>query len=253
VATVALLAVTMAAGIGSRIPSSRTLPALSRSDDTGRYARNAIGHLTPVDAKFVARRVGSVGHTRTTQLAAPPTTVRPRADGPAPAADPSIHGTPGAFPGLTPGGWNLTLKMTTDSPTARAGDEIHYRMTITNIGAQDFYGRSFLLEWHTPTGTFGRNAVEQCDLTPLAIVQAICTAQRLLLSPGLGESSHERFDSSGLIAIGAGKSWSHDWYVQVLPSNAVGSTIFNHAHLNVKLSGDMLWLRTPDVVVTVVA
>jgi hypothetical protein len=252
VAAVALVAVVAAVGAGSRIASSRTLPALNRSGDSSNYARNAIGHLAPVDAKFVARRVGSVGRTRPTTPPASDAPARPRTETAAPPVDPSIHGTPGAIPGLAPGGWDLTLKMTAESPTARSGDDIHYVMTITNIGGQDFYGRAFLLEWHTPAGTFGRNSIEQCNVVPVALVRALCSLERLQLSPGLGETSHERFDSSGLIAIQAGKQWVHDWYVTVLPSNAAGSTIFNHAHLNVNISGQQLWIRTPDVVVTVV-
>jgi hypothetical protein len=144
--------------------------------------------------------------------------------------------------------------MTADSTTARSGDEIHYRMTITNIGHDEFRGRAFLLEWHTPSGTLGRNSLEQCNLlTPLAIVSAICAMERLRFSPGLGEASHERFDSSGLVMIPAGQTWTHDWYVTVLPSNSAGSTIFNHAHLNVNLGRQQLWIRTPDVAVKVVA
>ena len=227
------------------------MPGLARGESSS-YARNAIGHLKPVDPKFVSRRVGSVGRPRSTTTTAP-TTARPR---PAESDTPpgkSIHGSPGAIPGLAPGGWELTLKMASDRDSARAGDEVRYRMTITNVGREDFYGRAFLLEWHTPSGTFGRNSIEQCNLVPIAIVQALCASERLLISPGLGETSHERFNSSGLIMIRAGESWTHDWYVQVLPSNAAGSAIFNHAHLNVNLGGQQVWLRTPDVVVQVVA
>jgi hypothetical protein len=143
--------------------------------------------------------------------------------------------------------------MTPDRTTVHSGEEIRYRMTITNVGREDFRGRSFALEWHTPSGTLGRNALEQCNLTPISIVRAICAMERLQFSPGLGETNHERFDSSGLVAIAPGGQWTHDWYVQVLPSNAAGSTIFNHAHLNVNLNGQQLWVRTPDVVVEVVA
>jgi hypothetical protein len=251
VAAVALVAVTAAVGAGSRVASNRSLPGLARGE-TSSYARNAIGHLKPVDSKFVARRVGSVGKSRPTTTTTP-SGERPRPNSTTPPPDKSIHGTPGPVPGLAPGGWELTLKMAPDRDTARSGDEIRYRMTISNIGRQDFYGRAFVLEWHTPNGTLGHNAIEQCNLIPLPMVQALCATQRLLFSPGLGESSHERFDSSGLIMIPAGGNWTHDWYVQVLPSNAAGSTILNHAHLNVNLSGTELWIRTPDIVVTVVA
>jgi hypothetical protein len=250
VATVALVAVTAAAFSAGRIPSSLSLPALNRNDP-GNYARNAIGRLAPVDAKFVARRVGRVPGTRRAE-ATPPTESPARTTTPTTARDRSIQGTPGAFPGLAPGGWELKLAMTPDRKTVRAGEELRYRMTVTNVGTDDFRGRAFVLEWHTPTGTFGRNSLEQCNLVFVPMLQAMCALERLQLSPGIGEAGHQRFASSGLIVIGAGEEWTHDWYVQVLPSNAPGSTIFNHAHLNVNLSGRQLWLRTPDVVVTVV-
>jgi hypothetical protein len=248
---VALVAVAAAVAAGSHIGGTRSLPALVRGDSES-YAHNAIGHVAPVDAKFVARRVGSVGTPAPTPTTAPSS---PRARPSTPQAPPqkTIHGSPGGVGGLSPGGWELSLSMAPDRATARAGDEVRYRMTVTNVGAQDFYGRAFQLEWHTPNGTFGHNAIQQCSLVTLAIVQTLCLSQRLMLSPGLGETSHQRFDSSGLIVIRSGQSWSYDWFVQVLPSNAEGSTIFNHAHLHVNLSGRQLWIRTPDVVVKVVA
>ena len=250
-AAVALVAVATAVGVGTRVAGTRTLPALTRSGDSGNYARNAIGHLAPVDAKFVAKRVGKVRGAPTT------TTTEPVRARPRPAATPppddSIHGSPGNFPGLTPGGWVLNLKMVTNSDTVRDGDEIHYRMIITNSGTEDFRGRSFLLEWHTPNGTLGRNALDECNILPIAVVQAICFSQRLQISAGLGEARHETFNSGGLVMIPAGESWTKDWFVQVLPSNAAGSTIFNHAHLTVTIDNKDTKVRTPDVVVRVVA
>jgi hypothetical protein len=251
VATVALVAVAAAVGFASHVPSSRSLPALNRGDP-GNYTRNAIGRLKPVDAQFVTRRVGRVPGTKRTPTATPDT-VPPRTTPPTTRPPRSIQGTPGAFPGLAPGGWELTLKMEPDRNEARSRDEIRYRMTITNVGRDDFRGRAFLLEWHTPVGTLGQNSLQQCSLVPLAIVQTICAMERLQISPGFGETRHERFDSSGLVVIPAGESWTHDWYVTVLPSNSAGSTIFNHAHLNVNLGREQVWLRTPDVVVKVVA
>ena len=69
----------------------------------------------------------------------------------------------------------------------------------------------------------------------------------------LGDARPETFNSSGLVAIPAGQSWTKDWYVQVLPTNAAGSTIFNHTVLTVTINGVDHKIRTPDVVVTVVA
>lgn len=250
-AGLALVAVSTAVVAGAHVSATATLPGLNRSGDTN-YARNAIGKLAPVSAKYITSRVG---HVPGTHLDTPTTTTtRPHTRPSTPPPEQSaIHGTPGAIPGLAPGGWVLTLKMVPDRTTARAGDEIRYRMIITNTGTDDFRGRSFVLEWHTPNGTLGRNAVDQCNLVPTAIVQSLCGSQRVLVSPGLGDTHHERFNSSGLIVIPAGQQWTHDWYVQVLPSNTVGATIFNHAHLNVSLSGHEFWIRTPDVVVTVTA
>jgi hypothetical protein len=247
----ALIAVAAAVGFASNIASSRTLPALNRSRDADKYARDAIGHLAPVDAKFVAARVGKVPGTHATSTT---TTSTPRGrPTAAPRQDNSIHGSPGAFPSLAPGGFVLEVKMVPSSETVRANDELRYRMVITNTGTGEFRGRSFLLEWHTPNGTLGRNALAQCSVVPLAIVQALCASQRLLVSPGLGEARHESFSSNGLVAIAPGRSFTKDWYVQVLPSNAAGSTIFNHAHLTVNINGTDYKVRTPDVVVTVVA
>jgi hypothetical protein len=251
VAAVALVAVVAAVGAGNHIGSSRTLPALNRSGDPDNYARNAIGHLAPVDANFIAARVGTVPGTNRASTTTVPA-ARPQPS-PTPPVDNSIHGAPGTFPGLAPGGFVLELKMVPDSDTVRANDEIRYRMIITNTGTEDFRGRSFTLEWHTPTGTVGRNALEQCSVLPVAIVKALCATERLLVSPGLGEAHHESFNSGGLVAIAPGGTFTKDWFVQVLPSNAAGSTIFNHAHLTVNINGTDHTVRTPDIVVTVVA
>ncbi|MEY2472950.1 MAG: hypothetical protein QOK28_2279 [Actinomycetota bacterium] len=248
----ALVAIGAAVGVGSSTGSSRTLPALNRSGDSGNYARDAIGRIAPVDAKFVAARVGKVPGTHAT-----PTTIpgapRPRATPPPPPVDNSIHGSPGALPGLAPGGFVLGVNMVPSSDTVRANDELRYRMIVTNTGTEEFRGRSFTLEWHTPNGTVGRNALSECDILPAGVMQALCASERLLVSPGLGEARHESFNSGGLVVIPPGGSFTKDWYVQILPTNAAGSTIFNHAHLTVNINGTDHTVRTPDVVVTVVA
>lgn len=252
VGAVAFVAVTAAVAVGTRVAPTRTLPSLPRRADAD-YARNAIGHLAPVDAQFVARRVGPVpGAPSTTETTAPPAS-RPQSPAPTPPPDNSIKGSPGALPGLAPGGWVLNVKMVPNSDTVRVNDEIRYRMIVSNTGTEEFRGRSFTLEWHTPNGTFGRNALGQCSVVPLASLRSLCESERVLLSPGLGEARHERFNSGGLVAIPAGQSYTKEWFVQVLPSNAVGSTIFDHAHLTVNINGKDVTARTPDVVVTVVA
>jgi hypothetical protein len=250
VALIALVAVTTAAVFGTHVDGTRALPALTRSGGSN-YARNAIGRLTPVDARFVRQRVGRIPGTRQTS-----TTTTPAPRGRPPAVTPSdnaIKGSPGALPGLAPGGWVLSLAMTPNSRTVHANDEIHYRIVVTNSGTEDFRGRAFLLEWHTPNGTLGRNALDQCSVLPIAIVRALCLSERLMFSPGLGDAHHENFNSNGLVTIPPGQSWTKDWFVQVLPSNAAGSTIFNHAHLTVTINGQDVRVRTPDVVVQVVA
>ena len=45
--------------------------------------------------------------------------------------------------------------MGTNSSTVKAGETFTYRMVVSNIGSEDFRGRNFLLEWHTPLGTAG--------------------------------------------------------------------------------------------------
>ncbi|HVT76547.1 MAG TPA: hypothetical protein VHD87_05915 [Acidimicrobiales bacterium] len=249
VVAVALLAVSAAVVAGGRVGTKATLPALQGGTRSG-YARNALGQLKPVDAQFVTRQVGRVPRTQQTTTT---TTFPVRRTPPTTApVDHSIHGAPGAIPGLAPGGWVLDLQMAANHSTVRPGDELRYRMTITNTGTEDFRGRSFILEWNTPNGTLGRNALQQCNLLPTTIAEALCASQRLVISPGLGDAKPERFNSEGLVAIAPGQQWFHDWYVEILPTNAPGTTIFNHARLIVNVNGTDEHLRTPDVVVTVV-
>lgn len=240
-----------AVAFGEHIAQNRTLPGLRDRASADSYARNAIGKLAPVSAKFTERQIGrdalrAPGESETDAATPSDTPTRPNTTRP----PSTIRGTPGAFPTLAPGGWVLAIQMASDKQTVRSGEEIRYRMTVTNTGDQDFRGRSFRLEWHTPTNTFGRNPLEQCELAP-SIVLELCAGQRLLFSPGLGEARHERFNSAGLIAIGPRQQWTHDWHVQVLPSAAAGTRFLNHAHLTVNIDGKDLRITSNDVVVAV--
>lgn len=236
---------------GEHIAQDRTLPGLSGRASADSYARNAIGKLAPINAKFTERRIGRNALRRPGALStdAPRpsgTTTRPKTT-PPPS---TIRGKPGTFPTLTPGGWVLSIQMASDRRTAKSGEDVRYRMTVTNTGDEDFRGRSFRLEWHTPNDTVGRNPIGQCELAP-AMVLELCSGQRLLFSPGLGEARHETFDSSGLIVIRPRSHWAHDWYVRVLPSAAVGTQFLNHSHLTVTIDGKDVRITSNDVVVTV--
>lgn len=247
-----ILLIAGAVALGAQVASTRTLTHPAGSDTRTEYAQNAIGRLAPVSARFTERRLGRKVLGLAGDQPAPSSgkpTPKPVTRTPAE----SIHGEPGTFPGLAPGGFDLTIAMAPNHSEVKAGDEVRYRMVVTNTGGQDFRGRAFTLEWHTPTGTVGRNAIKQCTLLPLAIAQALCASQRLLFEPGLGEARHDSFNSAGLVAIGPGESFTKDWYVQVLPTAATGTTFLNHAHLTVSINGKDHTISTDDVTVTVVA
>lgn len=240
VASLIASAVALGAGVGA----DRSVSGVGRGSSTG-YARNAIGKLAPVNANFAERQIGASSYQRL--RGTPPTTLAPRRSPSTPpvTAAPQLRGTPGGIATRAPGEWALTVQMASDRATVRPGDEIRYRMTITNTGNGDFRGLPFVLEWHTPSGTFGRNALPQCELLPVGPAQALCATPRIFITPGLGEASEQRYNSSGLVILGPGEKWTHDWYVQVLAAEATAGEIHNHAHLTVRGKT----IDSPDVVV----
>jgi hypothetical protein len=238
-----------AVGFGTRVEATRGLPGL-RSGTADEYTQNAIGKLAPVNAEFTERQLGRAALGRSeTDAPQPPAQPRPRPTTTVPPPQ-SIHGSPAL---LAPGGWELTLRFEAANTQVQAGDEIRYRMIVTNIGDEDFRGRAFNLEWHTPVGTVGRNALDQCNIIGLPLLQAICASQRLQVSPGLGDARHESFNSAALIAIESGASYTHNWFVQTLPSAQPGTTYANHAHLRVNVDGRRVAIGSETVTVTVVA
>jgi hypothetical protein len=252
-AVVALIAAAVALGLHP--PDHGLLPGL-RHNDSGGYSRDALGSIAPVSAAFVEGRIGKSALERLTVSPEPaPPAEAPRTpprSGTTPS-DQSIHGSPGPVPGLAPGGWVLALDMVADQNSVRAGDEVAYRITVRNVGGEDFRGRGFTLEWHTPLGTVGRNPLTQCNLLPVTAARALCQSQRLAVSPGAGEARHEQMNSAGLIAIPAGGKWVQTWYVQVLPGTPAGTQYTNHAHLHVNVDNQDRVITTPPVIVTVVA
>jgi hypothetical protein len=245
VTVVALIAGAVALGV--RVSGTRTLPGLDdRASES--FARDPIGRLAPLDARFTERQIGAEA-LRAGDDAAPPEGPEPQAPQKTRTTNPALRGSPGAFPGLAPGGWVLSVQMLAPK-TVRAGDEMHYRMLVGNTGTEDFRGRSFQLEWHTPAGTVGRNALEQCSLLPLDLLRALCRSERLFPTVG-SDTTHQSFNSSGLIAIRPGQQWEQDWYVQVLPTTTAGTQLHNHAHLTVMINGVDAHIASDDVVVTV--
>lgn len=241
-----------AAGLGADVPPDRVLARPGAGNAAGSYGRNPIGALAPVDEQFIARRVGAVSGFAVSRggRATTPTTT-PRRSSPTPRPDGAIRGTPGAFPNLAPGGWVLVVTMQAQPTTVAAGNEIRYRMTIQNIGGEDFRGRSFTLEWDTPSGTIGRNGLDQCGLLSPAALRALCSSRRLFFTPALTEASHESFNSVGLVGIRAGGEWTKDWFVQTLPGTAPGTTYTNQARLIVTVDGQSMTTTSDPVVVTV--
>ena len=240
-----------AVGLGGRIDRARTLPGLSGRGGAEGYARDALGSIAPVSAEFTEREIGRqvlLGISEDEPDDAPrgeDPRPRPRSSPP-----PTIRGAPGTFPTLTPGGWVLEVSMSADRSTVQPGDEIRYRMAVLNRGDEDFRGRSFVLEWHTPTNTVGRNPIDQCVFAP-PLLAPLCKSQRLMLSAGVGEARHETLNTRGLVAVRPGERFVHDWFVQVLPSAASGTRFLNHAHLTVRIAGEDNTVRSDDVVVTV--
>jgi hypothetical protein len=246
--SVVAILIATAVGFGTRVGATRSLPGL-RHGTADEYTQNAIGKLRPVTAQFTEERLGRGALRRTTTNTTAPTQARPRTTTTLPPAQ-TITGAPGF---LAPGGWELTLRFNAVATKVQAGDEIHYRMIVVNKGSEDFRGRSFTLQWHSPQGTVARNGLEQCNIIGLDVLRAICESQRLLVSPGLGDARHDSFNSAGLVAIGAGQQWVHDWYVQTLPSAQPGMEYHNHAHLTVNVNGKDVTITSPDLLVTVVA
>lgn len=243
-----------AVALGTQVGSTRTLTRPSSATASADYARNAIGRLAPVSAQFTEKRLGRDVAAGLPKVRPAPNSDITRGPGPAPVKrDESIHGEPGTIPGLAPGGFVLTLAMAPNRLTVHAGDEVRYRMIVANTGNEDFRGRAFTLEWHTPTGTIARNGLEQCTLLPIALIRGICSAQRIIVQPGLGEARHNSFNTAGLVAIRPGEQWTHDWFVQVLPTAPDGTTYLNHAHLMVSINGQDHTISSDDVTVTVVA
>lgn len=241
-----------AAGIASDVTSERVLARPGAGRPGGSYARDPIGTLAPINAQFVARRVGAVARPRAkpariAPLAPRKTTVAPSA----PREDRVIRGEPGVFRNLAPGGWVLSVGMQATPTAPRAGDEVRYRMTIRNTGTDEFRSRPFILEWETPSGTVGRNALDQCGLLPLPLLPGICAGQRVFVTPAITAANSESLNSAGLVVIGVGEEWTHDWYVQTLPGTASGTTLENQARLTVNVNGDDLTTTSDVVVVTV--
>jgi hypothetical protein len=253
----ALLAVVVlifgAVGFGTRTDKQDVLPGIVRNQASETYARDALGSIAPISETYVERRLGTVTVDRITRSNSGGGTSPTRSPAPvaAPPAEPTaIEGKPGAVPGLAPGGWILTLDMAPNAATVPAGGEIVYRIMIKNVGTDDFRGRSFLLEWHTPLGTVGRNSLTQCNLIPVDVVRELCESQRLSISPGAGDASHEQTNSAGLISIAQGETWVQEWHVQTLNA-ASGTQYTTHAHLTVNIDGQDVRISTPPVVVTV--
>lgn len=238
-----------AVAVGVRIPGDAMLgglPRLSQSD----YSLRALDPLASVSEDYVRQVLGTVVNgvlagelaVEIPDLEAPPG--RP-ASPPAEEAEPAptIEGEPGPIPGLAPGGWALTLAMVVDRSTVKAGDAFNYRMVIRNVGAEDFRGRSFGLQWHTPAGTFSDDSVS-CELGPNG--EDPCAGQRVL-APGLGDSQHEQSITTG-VTIRPGEEWVRDWRVQTSPSATAGTQYTSHAHLE---AGGRT-ITTDTVTVTVV-
>ncbi len=248
-----------AVGFGAQTEGDEVLPGLVRNSGAQTYTRDALGSIAPISPTYIERRLGTATVQRITRSAAGSTAGGAKSTTPRPAAPPTpgaappqvIEGKAGPVPGLAPGGWILTLDMAPNSATVPAGGEIVYRMSIRNVGTDYFRGRSFLLEWHTPLGTVGRNALTECNLIPVDAVRELCETQRLSVSPGAGDTTHDQTNSAGLVAIRPGETWVQEWYVQTLPSATPGTQYTNHAHLTVNIDGKDVTVATPPVVVTV--
>jgi hypothetical protein len=232
VSVVALVAV--AADLGARLPGVRLLGGLPSHDPIGGVT--FAGSLAPVSETYTREALGDdaflaiVGGTADV---APPPEVSKAATPSPPAREPapSIQGEPGVVESVAPGDWELTLAMTAARSTVEAGGTIDYVMTISNVGTGEFRGRSFVLQWHTPAGTFGRSAV--------------------VPKPGLGDALHEEFNSAGLVRIAPGDHWDREWHVDVPPGAPAGTEITNHAHLHVTVAGADREVTTETVTVTV--
>lgn len=256
----ALLAVVVlifgAVSFGARTDGHDVLPGLARTDAIESYVRDALGAIAPISPTYVGRRLGAAAVERLTGSTGGSANAdpgRPSASASPPPAEPRpvIQGKPGTVPGLAPGGWVLTLAMVPNAANVPPGGEIKYRIMIKNGGTDYFRGRSFLLEWHTPSGTVGRNSLTSCNLFPVGAARQLCRNQRLAVSPGAGDAQHEQINSAGLVAIAPGETWVREWFVQTLPSAASGTQYRTHAHLTVTIEGQDVTVSTPPVVVTV--
>jgi hypothetical protein len=248
-----------AVGFGAQTDGDNVLPGLGRNSAAQSYTRDALGSIAPISPTYIERRLGTAAVERLTRSSETPGSDTTKTPTPRPtppvnsgeAPPPAIQGKPGTVPGLAPGGWILTLAMAPNAATVPPGGEIVYRMSIKNVGTEDFRGRSFLLEWHTPVGTVGRNALTECNLIPVTAARELCQSQRLSISPGAGDARHEQTSSAGLIAIRPGETWVQEWHVQTLPSATPGTQYTTHAHLTVSIDGKDVVVSTPPVVVTV--
>lgn len=242
-----------AVALGLRISGRGLLDGLPHPA-VSEFSARAIGPLAPISGDYARQLLGDATFRGLTgEPAAGPAGAGPRPGRPGSgptggtAGDQTIEASPGLL-GAAPREWVLTLNMVADA-TVQAGGDIVYRMIIRNIGTEDFGGRNFTLQWHTPAGTISRVPLEACEDVPNDEVRDPCASVPLPL-PGLGPSVHSSRNSAGLISIEAGGEWVQLWRVTVPPGTLAGTEFTNHAHLTV--TGSEATITTGTVTVTVV-